>query len=524
MSTKLPQGQVTRFGYPGETKPRFWCDGQTWIGGARPELAHLENDFVDFAPPIWDRHEDDPLKGLGALATGFKTYQELHDATKNPIQWVWHGIVANDHLVDIGGFVAGGKTTFATLLICALANPLKEPINLFSRNIIPAPRNRKVVVIEEENGVHSMRFKLERACDLLHLPVRETIDRMLLLVRKEVSFSIETQKKNEKQAQLWQDLETYIKRQAVYATFIDSRALVLTGGDANDEQDQVQVAKKLRRLVNVGKAPIFVLSHLRKPNMNNKVNLEDIAGSGQRVAAGDTVLMVEAIRGFSGEVQATRLVFSKLRDDFEDHPNAIQYKVKDDDGNYNLSWEVDGGIMSSVPDATETETSDDEEASADFHRVWLQEFIAKTGPVLAESIPAIIRKEFRKPKKDAPSISDKKAKRILDDMKADGQVKFKLNKKTKKWTVIVGDMIATTKKDAEKDTPEEFPTEVRIDWGAYPKNIMSMELELHDPDEYYADWQKENDRLLARMQREDFEFEQEQMAPTDKEDGKRKKS
>jgi hypothetical protein len=466
-SPKMPTGQVFRYGVPGLEFPMFCCGDQKWVAGKNPHFAHLEKDFIDYTPPVWDREEDDPLRGLGSLSTWFKSWAELHAATLNPIQWVWHGIVANDHLVDIGGFVAGGKTTFATLLICALANPnLDKPIRLFDREIIPAPPDKKVVVIEEENGVHSMRYKLERACKLLDLPFEKTIDRMLLAVRKEVTFNIERQKNGEPQSQTWQDLEAYIRRQGAYSVFIDSRALVLTGGDANDEQDQVEVAKKLRRLVNQGKCPIWVLSHLRKPNMNNRVNLEDIAGSGQRVAAGDTVLLVEAQRdAFTNAVQATRLVFSKLRDDFEDHPNAVVYRVKDDEGNYILSYDVDNETHVSTPAAdTPVVNAPDEHP----HETWVQQYLAANGPTEAKVLKATLHREFRKKRKDnIPTISAKQANVVVGKMKKEGLIKFKKEKEGPegeegRWMVSLGGDLPE-RALVEQD---KFQDAVEIDWSA----------------------------------------------------------
>jgi hypothetical protein len=62
------------------------------------------------------------------------------------------------------------------------------------------------------------------------------------------------------------------------------------------------------------------VAHTRK---GDGIELDDIAGSAQRVAQMDSVLMVRASKSPSGKVLSSTVYFKKLRHDPEEHPEPV---------------------------------------------------------------------------------------------------------------------------------------------------------------------------------------------------------
>jgi hypothetical protein len=270
--------------------------------------------------PAPDAPTEGPLRGLANLSkVATVGYVQLVAETSQPIRWVWAGIVSEANHIEIAGPSGGGKTTFAMLLAAAFGNP-GDAIALFGRAVMPVRAGQFVVVLEEENGKHSLRKKVETACTVLGLPVAATIDRMIFVIRRNVRVG----------DSVWADLVELGKRGGIGAIFIDSRARVLRNGESNSEEDQAAVADALFALIESSGAPAFVVSHTRKGGASS---IEDLAGSLQRGAGADVVLVVEAKRDTTGRVLAAALTALKIRDDVEEHPAPIEFSIgRDSDG------------------------------------------------------------------------------------------------------------------------------------------------------------------------------------------------
>lgn len=264
------------------------------------------------------------LDGLNSLArVATVGYDALVAETSDPIRWTWFGVISEANHVELSGPSFGGKTTLATLFVAALANP-GEPIALFGREVTPIREGQFVVLIEEENGKHSMRKKLETACRVLNLPVKETLDRVITIVRKGVRVD----------TNVWWELVQLGQRGAIGALFIDSRARVLRNGESNSEEAQAAVADSLFFLIEQAKAPVFVISHTRKGQAEA---IEDVSGSGQRGAGADVILLVNPTRDERGKVTSSKITFIKIRDDVEEHPDPVEFTLaKDPEGRWSL--------------------------------------------------------------------------------------------------------------------------------------------------------------------------------------------
>lgn len=281
-----------------------------------------DDDQVDDAPFAVDEASEDappaptegPLRGLAHLArVATVGYAALVAETADPIRWVWRGVISEANHVEVSGPSGGGKTTVSTLFAAALANP-GAPVELFGRVIEPVRPGQFVVFVEEENGKHSLRKKMETACRVLGLPIAETLDRVIFLVRRNVRVG----------DAVWNDLVELGRRGGIGAVFIDSRARVLRNGESNSEEDQAAVADALFALIEAARAPAFVVSHTRKGSASS---IEDLAGSLQRGAGADVILMVEAKRDTGGRVLASTLTCVKIRDDVEEHPAPMEFTI-----------------------------------------------------------------------------------------------------------------------------------------------------------------------------------------------------
>jgi energy-coupling factor transporter ATP-binding protein EcfA2 len=255
-----------------------------------------------------------PLKGLGHLArVATVGYRALVAETSEPIRWLWHGVVSEANHVELTGPSGGGKTTLATMFVAALANP-GTPVALFGREVTPIRPGQYVVFVEEENGKHSVRKKAEAACLVLSLGIAETLDRVIFLVRRNIRVG----------GAVWNDLLELGKRGHIGAVFIDSRARVLRNGESNSEEDQAAVADALFALIEASKAPAFVVSHTRKGGAGS---IEDVAGSNQRGAGADVILLVDGKRDTAGRVLSSTVTAIKIRDDVEEHPDPIEFTI-----------------------------------------------------------------------------------------------------------------------------------------------------------------------------------------------------
>ncbi|MBI2390940.1 MAG: AAA family ATPase [Deltaproteobacteria bacterium] len=254
------------------------------------------------------------LRGSGALVG----YDALTEATAVPPVSIWYSGVERDSHIEVAGPSGHGKTTFALMFTLARASCTGSPVMLLGRPVTPGQPGQYVVVIEEENGKYSLRRKAEIACEMLDLPVRETLDRVIFLVRQRVTVSDPR----------WSAIEQLGRAGKVSAVLIDSRARVLRRGEANGEDDQAAISNLVHTMVEACGAPVIVISHTRKGERGSGPSeIEDVSGSLQRAAGADVVLLVTARKSATGRVEACTLKFAKLRDALEDHPAPVTFGI-----------------------------------------------------------------------------------------------------------------------------------------------------------------------------------------------------
>ncbi len=222
------------------------------------------------------------------------------------------------------------KTSLALLMMVARANPTGTAIDLLGYPMTPGAPGTFVVLVEEENGKHSIRKKVEIACEALGLPVRETLDRMIFLVRRGVMAG----------DRVWQIVEGLGRSGRLSMIMVDSRARVLRQGESNKEEDQALIANLLHRLIEASAAPVVVVSHTRKGEKGGEPSeIEDISGSLQRGAGADVALIVTAKKDDAGKVTSAKVKFAKLREVVDDADVSFVLD-KDVTGAWTLSTDV----------------------------------------------------------------------------------------------------------------------------------------------------------------------------------------
>lgn len=272
---------------------------------------------------------DDFFAGFNQLRSiGLVGYDELAQATAKPIEWRWYGIMTDTHQTEVCGPSGGGKTTLVMLLACALA--ADRVVNLLGRDVEPITDGRRVVIIEQENGAHSLREKLRQSCEALGLDMRRTVDRMAFFVRSGLTYNDVR----------WKQLRELGKTERIGALIIDTRATVLMHGESNNEDDQAEISRDLMNMITEGGYPTITLSHSPKDDPYA------VSGSTQRKAGVDNLLNVlPKSVGKSKKVTGARLIFNKLRDNFlDDHPDPIEWSLKRQGPQWVLQH--DGSIIS----------------------------------------------------------------------------------------------------------------------------------------------------------------------------------
>lgn len=267
---------------------------------------------------------------------GIVGYEASRRVAAEPIEWVWSGVIAKHHAVEVCGPSYSGKSTLAMLLLAACANPKGKPVSLLGREVTPMPPGRVVLYANEENGRQSAVASIDAAIEMLGLPLRETWDRICLLSRSGLrAYEAEGDELlNPEKGDLWAAVIHAATAGAFGLIALDTRARIFAGfGGPKDEDAQARVADEIVRLVEHGGAPVVVVSHTRKGSSDD---IEDVSGSGQRGAAADTILMVSAERD-DGRVTSSRCVFVKLRDGIGEHPAPISFSVAREDGRWRLA-------------------------------------------------------------------------------------------------------------------------------------------------------------------------------------------
>lgn len=312
------------FGF--ESGPRQRAASATPSTSSTPEFRgdELPPDPDDTEPEAETASPLDRLRRGGALVG----YRELCTATATPPISIWVDGVLEDSHVEISGPSGHGKSTLSSLLLAARANPTKA-IKVLGHTVQPAPRDRFIVSIQEENGLYSWRLKCEAACQALGLPVSQTLERVIFLVRRNVLAGDER----------WMAIRALGTEGLVGGVFVDSRARVLRAGESNREEHQAQLAEHCFGLVETCRAPLFVVSHTRKGRDGSQADdTEDVSGSLQRAAGADVLVLVTAQKDDAGRVESSTAKFAKLRNALSpEHPSPVTFRMAlDMDGRWRL--------------------------------------------------------------------------------------------------------------------------------------------------------------------------------------------
>lgn len=260
----------------------------------------------------------EPLKGLRHLGPlALRGAAQIRKLAAEPINWAWKDYVVPGTVVVLAGPSSEGKTTLAFLILLARAT-VGAPLTLCGREVKPAEPGRFVVVVEAEHGESSTARKLVKSADLLGLG-DEALERVISISRKAVMLG----------SPEWGDIEAMIAAGIVSDVAIDTWARV-TSGDSNKEEDQARnfeiIAGAIEKAPPNAQPNMWLLLHTRKGKADS---LDDVAGSVQRVAQADTVLLVNADRDDSGKVESTTVKLVKAREEPDNYPEASTHSIRD---------------------------------------------------------------------------------------------------------------------------------------------------------------------------------------------------
>lgn len=256
----------------------------------------------------------DPLYGcplikkralIGAAAIGAEAARK--------VAYIWEGIATPGAVIVMAGPPGEGKTTAWALLFASRRNPTGEPMVMFGRALHPAPKDKWLVMIENEQGGSLTSRQLVRSVEMLGLPPA-TLERVIVLAREEVKAG----------SQVWEELCDLTRHGHVDSIWIDSLARFQPGGDSNREEDQAEVfaavAECLEDAPDVDKPTCWMLAHTRKNNGGKGDLLADISGSVQRAAQVDVAVLFRAEKDESMAVVSSTAYFAKIRDGGDEHP------------------------------------------------------------------------------------------------------------------------------------------------------------------------------------------------------------
>jgi hypothetical protein len=259
---------------------------------------------------------DDPLRGLDALVK-VATFglEKLQALAAQPVTWAWRDVVVAATICLLASLPGEGKTTLLFLILVARLN-LGAPITLLGRVVEPAPLGMFVVLIEGEHSDPSTARKLLRTCAALGVEPA-CLARIIVIARKAVRIG----------SPEWLDIKRLIATGLVSDVAIDTIAR-LGQSDPNDEASQVAFYDEVAQAIDGApreevKPTAWLLGHSRK---SGNGGLEDVSGSVQRTGQADSVLMLRAER-LDGRVVSTKVTFAKLREEPEEYPPAVEFKV-----------------------------------------------------------------------------------------------------------------------------------------------------------------------------------------------------
>lgn len=291
-------------------------------------------------PPTWQAPPDLPAKKFGN-ATAVLSRHMIHgveaaDAVAvEPVDWLWETYIVSDSYVLFGGRPGEGKTTLACLFAVAAAAPVAEPVRLLGRVVRPVADGEYVFLVLEENSPKSAVEQIDRAIEAWGLDRASVWSRIVLLPRAGVHARKLTPGADDvrRPTDQWSAIvHVAVEQEAIGLLVIDSMARVFGRRSANQEEDQAEVGEIVTTLQRRG-VTVVVIVHVRK---GGSIELEDIAGSHQRVALADAVLAVEGKKK-KGKTIATRVRVLKQREITDDWPEPQSFAIAKHEGTWTLS-------------------------------------------------------------------------------------------------------------------------------------------------------------------------------------------
>ncbi len=308
---------------------------------------------ADVAEPVEERIADATHLG-GARKTlmeGAITGVAGADAAlAEEIVWAWEGFFTDRSHVEIAGKSTSGKTTFACAIVAAMAAPPDHPVLLFGRKVSPMPEGQMALVVFEENSRRSATEKIDIAIAALGIPRAYAWSRILLRARwgLRASLIVGDAIRNPEIGDRWAAvMHAAIVQKAFGLVVFDTRARIFGAlGPSNDEDAQALAGMMITQIAEVSRAPVLVLSHLRK---GGGEDLEDIAGSAQRGATADAVIIVTG-RKQGGQTMSSKVTLARSRDTVDDWPAPFEFVLgKEKAGGPRLTFTCDGSSSGGEP-------------------------------------------------------------------------------------------------------------------------------------------------------------------------------
>lgn len=254
---------------------------------------------------------------FGAAVVGKVSINELAD---RPVIWLWKNVCSAGQKVLLAAAPSSGKTTLLGLIVAARSNTSGEPITVLGLEMLPAPEDKYIVMIEAEHSDESAARIIKKSLALQGIS-DDAMERIILVARKGVRLG----------DPVWNDIEKLILAGKVSDVVLDTLARVAPiGDDPNDEASQVGVFDTIDKVIELApkaedRPTFWVATHLRK--VDGIPTLNDVAGSTQRAGQSDIVLLMAANR-VDQRVKSVNLVFGKVREkDPEDWPKAVEFVV-----------------------------------------------------------------------------------------------------------------------------------------------------------------------------------------------------
>lgn len=259
-----------------------------------------------------------PKSDLEALTDVALHGPAIFRAANEPVSWVWPPSIAAGAMVTIGGPPTSGKSSLLFRFLVARAHdPAQVPLQVLERDVTQAPADQFIVVLEEENRRRTARRILRAIKEVGDEVEAENVCARFRVLTAERPVIVGDA--------TWARIERLVAQGLVSDVVVDTLASSTTEA-ANDEQEQAMLYKKFKKLLaaypSSEKRPppvLWLLVHSRKGESEDFGT--SIAGSRQRVAQTDTLLVLEAVLDSDQVHVASILNFSKERDNFDGEPS-----------------------------------------------------------------------------------------------------------------------------------------------------------------------------------------------------------